>query len=278
MTSAAREALRQQMLLRALLGDARPGVVAGWLYAPARGPSVERGLAAYRANAGALAERALAAAYPTLQQLLGADSFAGLARHFWQRQPPQAGDIARWGGGLADFIADAESLADEAYLPDVARLEWAVHRAATAADAGLPQGLPLLATHDPALLHLRLAPGSALLNSVYPVVTLWQAHRARPGDAGEDPFAAVRAAFAAGVGETAWVVRQGWQPAVHALAAPEAAFAAALLAGTCLDGALHAAGAGFDFETWLLAALRHGWLAAVDAAPSARAAPAPLPT
>ena len=72
MNGAAREALRQQMLLRALLGDARPGVVAGWLR---DGPRVDAGLAAYRANAGALAERALAAAYPTVQQLLGEVSF-----------------------------------------------------------------------------------------------------------------------------------------------------------------------------------------------------------
>ena len=46
------------MLLRALLGDARPGVVGGWMRDGAR---LARGLAAYRANAGALAERALAA-------------------------------------------------------------------------------------------------------------------------------------------------------------------------------------------------------------------------
>ena len=33
MNGAAKEALRQQMLLRALLGDARPAVVGGWLRA-----------------------------------------------------------------------------------------------------------------------------------------------------------------------------------------------------------------------------------------------------
>ena len=62
-----KEGLRQQMLLRALWRDARPGVVTGWLRdAPERSA---RGLQAYQANAGALAERALAAAYPTLVQL-----------------------------------------------------------------------------------------------------------------------------------------------------------------------------------------------------------------
>lgn len=277
MTAAEREALRQQMLLRALLGDARPGVVAGWLHAPTGGPGVERGLAAYRANAGALAERALAAAYPTLQQLLGEDSFARLARHFWQRQPPQAGDIALWGEALAAFVADAPTLADEPYLPDVARLEWAVHRAATAADAGPPQGLPLLATQAPDGLWPSLAPGTALVVSAHPVVAIWQAHRARRHGTDDDGFAAVRKAFAAGGGETALVVRQGWQPVVRALAPAEARFTAALLAGKHLAGALHEAGAVFDFEAWLLAVLQQGGLAAVSTRPGAGPPPAPGP-
>ena len=269
MTLGEKEALRQQMLLRALLGDARPGVVGGWLHAPARGPSVERGLAAYRANAGALAERALAAAYPTLQALLGEDSFAHLARHFWRRQPPQAGDIALWGGGLADFVADAEGLADEPYLADVARLEWAVHVAATAADAGPPQGLQLLGTHDPVELRLVLAPGTALVMSRHPVAAIWQAHRAPSPDAGGDRFAAVRIALAEGVGEAALVARRGWQPVVRALEAPEAAFTAALLAGAPLASALQDGGAAFDFQAWFVASLQQGWLVAVNALPTA---------
>lgn len=271
MTPADKEARRQQMLLRVLLGDARPGVVGGWLHAPPRGPGVERGLAAYRANAGALAERALAAAYPTLQQLLGEDSFARLARHFWRVHPPQAGDIGRWGDGLADFVADAESLADEPCLADVARLEWAVHTAASAADAGPPQGLPLLATHDPAELSLVLVPGSALVVSPHPVVAIWQAHRVPPPGAGDDRFAAVRAAFDAGVGEAALVARQGWQPVVRALQPAEAGFIGALLAGAPLATALQQAGTAFDFEAWFLASLQCGLLAEVRARPAASA-------
>ena len=53
--SGGKEALRQQMLLRALWRDAPPGVVGGWLRgAPERW---RRGLQVYQANAGALAER-----------------------------------------------------------------------------------------------------------------------------------------------------------------------------------------------------------------------------
>ncbi|WP_425261352.1 putative DNA-binding domain-containing protein [Rubrivivax sp. RP6-9] len=251
-----KEALRQQLLLRALWRDARPAVVSGWLRDGARAP---RGLQAYQAHAGALAERALAAAYPTLQQLLGDTSFAALARAHWHAEPPERGDIGQWGAALPGCIAADAQLADEPYLADVARLEWAVHLAACAADAAPATGLERLADAEPAALWLQLQPGTALVRSPHPIVTLWHAHRS---DA-DDRFAPVRAAFAAGSGEAALVRRCGWRTEVLALDAARAGFTAALLAGQTLAGALEAAGDGFAFEPWLLDALQCGALAAV---------------
>jgi Putative DNA-binding domain len=253
-----REALRQQMLLRALWGDARPGVVAGWLRDGARTP---RGLSAYRANAAAAAERALATAYPTVQQLLGAESFTALARALWLRHPPTAGDLGLWGGELAAFIADAESLAEEPYLPDVARLEWAVHLAERAADAGAPAGLEQLAEVDPEQLCIDLAPGTAVLLSEHPITSIHAAHRS----SAVDRFDAVRAAFAAGRGECARVARQGWPAVVTCIESGEARFTQALLEGRSLAAALGAAqqAGDFDFESWLIDTLRRGGLAAV---------------
>lgn len=252
------EALRQQMLLRALWRDARPGVVEGWLRdAP---PRRRRGLQAYQANAGALAERALAAACPTVAQLLGEESFAALARVFWHRHAPQRGDIATWGGELAAFIAQDPQLADEPYLADVARLDWAWHQAGSADDDDAsPVGLDLLAEADPATLWLRLRQGTVLLRSVHPVLTIWQAHQ-RDDD---DRFAPVRAAFEAGRGETALVCRVGLKPKFFAVADADVTFTEALLARTSLADALAAADAGFEFEAWLIAALQRGWLAEV---------------
>lgn len=263
MNAAEKEALRQQMLLRALLGDARPGVVTGWL----QPRQVQRGLAAYRANAGALAERALAAAFPTLQQLLSDESLAALAREFWHRHPPAAGNIAQWGDALPAFIAQAPALADEPYLPDMARLEWALHRLQTAPDApaGAPAGLALLATHEPAALRLELAAGSTVLFSAWPVFSLWHAHRRSD----EGRFDAVRAALAEGRGEQGLLTRRGWVPQVLALPPAEAHFTAALLAGQsladALDRALQDGDAGFDFEAWLITALQQQRLVAVHA-------------
>ena len=259
-----REALRQQMLLRAVWRDARPGVLAGWTRDGAR---FERGLQAYQANAGALAERALAAAYPTLQQLLAEDSFAALARAFWHREPPLRGDIGTWGGELPGFIAGDAQLAAEPYLADLARLEWAVHLAESAADgesadgaAGVP-GLELLADADPAALRLLARPGTALLVSSHPIVTIWQAHRSDAADR----FALAQEALAQGRAEWALVWRDGWRVEVAALPEPDRGFTHAVLGGAALGTALAAAAPDFAFEAWLIAALQHGWLAAVQA-------------
>ena len=107
-------------------------------------------LAAYRGNASAIAERALASAFPTVQQLLGDESFALLARALWHHAPPQRGDLACWGDALPGWIERDAQLADEPYLADVARVDWAVHTIEQAADVEPPAaGLALLAEHDP---------------------------------------------------------------------------------------------------------------------------------
>lgn len=255
-----REALRQQMLLRALWRDARPGVVGGWMRDGAR---FARGLEAYRSNAGALAERALAAAFPTVQQIVGEESFAALARAFWRAAPPDKGDMARWGGTLPAFIEGDAQLATEPYLADIARVDWAVHACEHAADPQAPAGLERLNDCDPARTRLRLQPGCALVVSAHPVVAIWQAHRS----AAEDRFAPVRAAFADGRAENALVVRRGWLGAVQALDDAGARFTAALLRGEPLAAALGAAGASFAFEPWLVDAVSAALIAAVEDTP-----------
>jgi hypothetical protein len=266
-----KEALRQQMLLRALWRDARPGVVAGWMR---DGESFARGLQAYQANAGALAERALAAAYPTVMQLLGDESFAGMARAYWHHHAPVLGDVARWGAELPTFIQAAEQLAEEPYLADVARLDWAVHMAQSAADGpAAPQDLALLASADPATLWLHLQPGTALVVSAHPVVAIWQAHHLADRD-DTARFAPVRQALAEQQPQAALVWRQGWRVQVQALAPADLPFVQAVLRGLPMAQALAAAGAGFNFETWFIAALQGGWLAAAALqAPPPGAAP-----
>jgi hypothetical protein len=74
-----------------------------------------------------------------LARILGREAFGALAQHFWHAHPPERGDLGEWGADLPDFIASREQLADVPYLPDSARLDWAVHRATRAVDLPTPQ-------------------------------------------------------------------------------------------------------------------------------------------
>jgi Putative DNA-binding domain len=232
----------------------------------------QRGLKTYRANGQALAERALAAAYPVAAHLLGAESFAALARALWHHHPPQRGDMGGWGDALPGFIAAAPQLADEPYLSDVARAEWALHTAATAADgAPAPTTWGLLATHDPAELSLQLAPGTALVDSAWPVFTLLAAHD------GRTTLSEAAERLHAGVPECALVWRDGLRPRVRAALPGEAAFVGAALNGATLADALSAApdctadasaSTPFDFAAWLPLAAQSGLLVGVARVPS----------
>jgi hypothetical protein len=255
-----REALRQQMLLRALWRDSQDAPLHGWLQRPG-----DAGLAAYRGNAGAVAERALASAFPTVAALVGESSFGALARDFWRRHAPLRGDLAQWGAALPAFIADNPQLADEPYLADSARLDWLVHQASLAADApATPPPLDRLGFDDAPTLHLQLAPGAALLESAWPVALIWQSHQSHAAASGDARFAPVREAFARGQRDRAFVIREGLAVHVHALEHATAAFTAALLSGQPLGAALDAAGADFAFDQWLARALGAHWLVAIN--------------
>ncbi len=223
---------------------------------------VERGLQTYRANAEALAERALMAAYPVLAQLMGDESFVPLARYFWRHTPPQRGDVAQWGAALPDFLDASPQLDNEPFLGDIARVEWALHTAATAQDAAPdPSSFTLLASGDPDQTTLSLSDGVMTLASAYPVVSIIYAHLQ-----GEPTLAQAGALLGAGVAEHALVWRRGFKPAVRLASAAEYALVRALQAGLSLDAALSSfcgpARAGtepeFDFNDWLAQAVQTG--------------------
>lgn len=256
-----RELLRQQQLLRTLWRGSADAPLMRWLRES--GERAGQGFAAYRGNATAIAERTLSAAYPTVQQLVGEESFAQLARVFWHHHPPRCGDLARYGDHLADWIAADPQLASEPYLADVARVDWAVHTIEHAADApSEPAGLSLLAQLEPAQLRLRLRPALVWVASRWPVVTIWQAHRSSE----PDRFAPLRQAFAGGVAETALVARPQWRASVSVVDEAAVRFMGALQEGVDLARALDAAGAAFQFEPWLHDAVRQQWLLAVEPA------------
>ena len=307
--SAEVEALRQRALIEALrFGGGAPDEANGADAAQTgqasraaqaarlreRGERLQLGLGAYRAHATLTAARALEAAYPTVAAMVGDEALASLARALWQASPPCRGDLAQWGLDLPAFIETRPELDPWPYLADAARLDAALMRCESAADAEPePATLELLATQDPARLRLRLMPCVQLLASRWPIATLHAVHQGLwkavtdtgasadadfgpAGDLGQDAasgpesvfggsaddarLAPAREALADGRAESVVVAREGWRAVVQEVAPSDFAWMQALQERLPLDAALVRAGRGFDFEAWLRQAVAARWL------------------
>lgn len=248
-----REAARQRALLAAVRTRNANAADLGLAEADER---ARAGLQIYRSNAWALAERALAAAYPTAQALLGAADFKRMAGAHWNDAPAVGGDIGVWGGGLPRWLAAQRALAQWPYLADCAQLDWLRHVCERAADTEFDApSLAMLASTDPATLRLVLKPGVAVLASAWPVASIFEAHQ------GATPnFEAARDAIEQRRAEVVLVARSGWRAQVHRIDLPTLEWTNHLLAGTRLSQALDLAGPAFDLSAWLARALREEWL------------------
>lgn len=136
-------------------------------------------LAIYRGNVAANFRGALEATYPVLRRRVGDDYFGRLVALFRERCPSRSGDLHWAGREFADFLAGHLAGGEYAWLADLARLEWARQDAAVVAIAP-PVGADALAAFAPAQLeHVRLAlqPSLRLVESAYPVFSVWLANQ-----------------------------------------------------------------------------------------------------
>ncbi|EZP34798.1 DUF692 family multinuclear iron-containing protein [Janthinobacterium lividum] len=223
------------------------------------GESVPQRYSLYRGNLSATWRRTLGHAYPVVLALVGEAFFGGLACAYGRQMPSDSADLNQFGERFADFLATFPPVADLPYLPDMARLEWAVHLAHYAADA---QGLApdALAALHPDQLEARcftLHPACALLASNWQVAALWWAHQEGDGQ-GMFPQEMQVASYAL-------VCRTRWNAQVLIL---DAAAHAALLAlrqdqtfGAALDAAF-ALDPAFDLAAHLRQWLAHAVLTA----------------
>jgi hypothetical protein len=137
--------------------------------------AMRRGI--YRNNCLSNLVRALTLNFPAVQRLVGGDFFAAAAQEFISQYPPASACLDDYGQGFALFLTDFSAADALSYLPDVARLEWAVSRALHAREAA---GLELsrLAALDPAAMaQVRFVPQPALslLRLDTPADAIWRA-------------------------------------------------------------------------------------------------------
>ena len=205
-------------------------------------------LAVYRWNIATNAVGALAAIYPIIHKLVGAEFFSGLAHRYRSAHPSTSGDLNEFGERLADFLRGFAPAHALPYLPDVARLEWLAHKAHYARDhAPLDFGaLTALTEESYALLEVKLHPSVAVLGSAYPLFRIWEVH--------QDDYGGELAVDLDGGGEQVVVYRPRFRATVARLAAGEASFLAAVICGALLGPALAEAlnqDPAFDFAASL---------------------------
>ena len=196
-------------------------------------PPAER-LALYRRNVRATQHDALAATYPVVRRLVGEAFFGVLAQDYLRAWPSRSGNLDELGHALAAFTAAYAPAAALAYLPGVARLEWACHECALAAGAGALDAAALarVPAERQGEIRLWLHPSVRCVESEHPVVAIWEANQ--PGCDGT--LAGEAAA------ECALVWRSGGLVRVRRVESAERAFLHAVCGGASLDAAVSALG------------------------------------
>lgn len=228
--------MNHTLFARALMdpeADLPPGLI------DPQGRPAHRRFAVYRNNVAASLTRALEARFPTVRALVGDEFFAAMALVYLRAHPPRSRMLMLYGTDFPDFLASFPPVAHLGYLPDVARLELALRDSYHAADStplSEPEFQRLLGA-DISGLRLTLAPALRLLQSDWPVVSIWAAHQGgpapRPG------------------GEDALILRPDFDPRPHLLPVGGAALIQALTAGRTLGESLDLAGPDLDLAAVL---------------------------
>ncbi len=189
-----------------------------------------RRFAVYRNNVTAGLTEALEERFPVCLRLVGEEFFRAMAQSYVRASLPRTPALAEYGEDFADFISAFEPARALPYLPDVARLEYAMGRAYHAADAA-PLSLELMRSLPGVRLAsatVSLHPSLQLVPSKYPIVSIWRTNMPDAEISGLD----------LDHGQDALVVRPRLEVETHIL--PDGGFA---FVGAFADGATFSAAA-----------------------------------
>jgi hypothetical protein len=168
----------QQQFARALQDGS---AAADWSSLPFTEFDAEARLAVHISTRVATLTRALALTFPAVRLLVGAEFFEGAAQIFIAQMPPESACLNDYGADFALFLQSFAPAAHLGYLPDVARVEWAVSRALHARDAPALELSRLAGLDAPSLSALRFVPHASIqmLSLPAPADLIWRAVLAR---------------------------------------------------------------------------------------------------
>jgi len=131
-------------------------------------------LAIYRNNIVGSLTDALLATYPLVTNLTGEEFATAMLRSYVLLYPPETASLSDYGDKVAAFIAGFTPASTLPYLPDIARMEWAMNQACYA-----PDDLPLtsasidrLMASDLADARLPFRASVQLVKSPWPVLSI----------------------------------------------------------------------------------------------------------
>jgi hypothetical protein len=155
-----------------LAGD--DATVSDWIVED--GISVEGRLDVYRHHVLTSLTNVLASTFPVIVRLVDRRFFDYVADRFVRSHPPAGPCLFEYGADFPTFLATVPACAHLEYLPDVARLEWAMHAALWAPEARRFDP-DVLATDHVHILTFHLDPSVTLLRSSWPVDQVWRANQ-----------------------------------------------------------------------------------------------------
>ncbi len=226
----------QAAFREALLGGPAEPAAAGIL---GDGLAPEARLDIYRHHVFTTLTAALQATYPVICRLVYEQFFRYAADQYIRAHPPAGPCLFEYGSSFPAFLATFDPCRHLRYLPDVARLEWALNSATHAKESAPldPMVLSQLPEDDLPGLTLRLDPSLSLLHSPWPIDQIWEVNQ---------PDADSKAIVDLGSGGVYLEVRRiGDEAAFRALDPATHAFRCALSRGGCLA---EAAGVAFEAD------------------------------
>jgi hypothetical protein len=140
------------------------------------------GLAVHRNTIAMGLINALAAGYPTIEQLVGRDWLRACANEYVRAHPPRTPVLALYGETFPEFLSQFAPAAELPYLADVARIDrlWSESHNARDAACLAPDALARLGSAS--LFEQRLSLHSATRFGSFrdSAVTIWKHHRTAP--------------------------------------------------------------------------------------------------
>ncbi len=217
-------------------------------------------VAVYRDSSRAIRQRALENVYPVCAEILGNACFGGIGAELVRVQPSRSPDLTDFAKHFPDHLqrllsADRIGPGFE-YLPDLARLELAIHQVlfAPAAPVWDQAAFARAARSETDRIRLYLAPATLLLASTWPVHAIWLSHRDR----------GVLNEVDVGDGDRLVIYRSGLRPTVRRVSDPVFRLVRAIAAGATLSAL---AAAGHEVER-LGELIRSGIVTGFDLAPA----------